>query len=70
MNIIGFLIVIIMAVLLQVNSCNQTICQKYIDLCTNICTCDPQFCVCCIPCLICLNNSNIWFQCCDCFPIC
>lgn len=49
-------------------NCNKLICQKYINDCKDICTCDQHLCDCCIPCLGCLGND--WDQCCSCFSMC
>lgn len=48
--------------------CPESVCDVYIINCTDLCTCDTNFCYCCIPCLRCLGIS--WIDCCGCFNIC
>ena len=48
--------------------CNQTLCQPYINNCTELCSCDQSWCWCCMPCINCLGL--MWNDCCSCFGMC
>lgn len=63
-------ILLLMLILNCASTCNKTICNTYMIKCKELCTCDPNFCYCCMPCMICLDNGLLWFECCDCFGLC
>lgn len=54
----------------SIAECNETLCGPYIVECKELCDCSTDFCYCCPPCLLCLDNGTKWFDCCDCFGLC
>uniref|UniRef100_A0A6C0C9R7 Uncharacterized protein n=1 Tax=viral metagenome TaxID=1070528 RepID=A0A6C0C9R7_9ZZZZ len=54
----------------QGNVCNMTLCGSWYQDCIAVCTCPSDWCFCCAPCLVCLDNGTKWFDCCACYDLC